>query len=225
MLDTTTELMHGLTFATNQVLTERELNVADIPANLIGAPLREIYDVLVLPFLPSSTDDSMFGQWKEFFTQGVDGQPESALFDDVLVGLQQIIERSSFRLKLGVATTKPTQIAFNNLGASVIPSGAMELFSVIQGTDVEMSPKPCPDVILECAKKLGVDIGRTIYIGDTARDAQAAKSAGCAASLTIRRDGKSDDLGADRLIRSFLEIETVLEDVLREKAAEKEKEK
>ena len=42
-----------------------------------------------------------------------------------------------------------------------------------------------------------------IYVGDTSRDAEAGFAAGCAMTITVRRDGGKDEdkLGADALIQ------------------------
>jgi phosphoglycolate phosphatase len=229
LLDTSAELMAGLQIATNQLVVESKRIAEptsifrDYP-NLLGAPLREIYDELVKPNLPSpqdvgdgndDEDATTFDRWVSLFVAGVDAEPPAEMFPDCappLIKLKQLIK------SLGVATTKPSPVALGDLKNPIIPEGVFACFDWIQGTDAPLiRPKPCPDVVLACAKELKVEPSRTVYIGDTARDAQAAKAAGCAACLTVRRDGKDDTLKADGLIRGFEEILDVLEKVLKEK--------
>lgn len=134
--------------------------------------------------------------------------PPSPAFSDVVPALARL--RSSHpTLKFGVATTKPTFAAEGDLKARSVPASLRGYFSHVQGTDSGMSAKPAPDVILASAAGLGVDPSRAIYIGDTQRDHLAAKRAGCAYSVLVRRgdEGNEDRLGAEVLVRSFLEIE------------------
>lgn len=238
ILDTTKELFDAVATAVNRMREETdnipllmhslpELHHTEILTkypNLVGAPLEEIHDEIIGPHLNSDnlsnihhgpTTTTIFIQ---YFLQAVQEQDSPGpLFPDVMVALESLKQRYPF-LQFGVATTKPTATAEADLSSSsnsLVSPGFRALLQHVQGTDPGIRPKPAPDVLLRCAQGLpgSVDISKTIYVGDTRRDAEAAKAAGCAACLTVRRPKEGDDdnaLGSDGLIRSFGEIEATL---------------
>jgi len=160
-------------------------------------------------------------QFIQFFLDAIqDHDTPCSAFPDVLPALQHL-HTSYPSLLFGVATTKPTPQAEQDLTSSSIPPNLRPLLTHVQGTDPGITPKPSPEVLLRCATRLGVDIRRTIYIGDTKRDVLAAKAAGCVACLTVRRKGEDDgttyvdtSLGADGLIHSFWEIKDALNNII-----------
>lgn len=220
--------------------------------NLFGAPLEEFHDTIIGPHLNYCNSNSNDGSIEEeehrrhfhaqstklfikYFLQAVKEQAVPCpAFPDVLKALDDLAQKYP-SLQFGVATTKPTAVAEADLTSASVPPSLRSLIRHVQGTDPGILPKPEPDVLLHCAKAMdGVNIGKTIYIGDTRRDAQAAKAAGCAACLTVVRprggdeiegdendkNNKSNDkqdgdaLGADGLIRSFEEIEAALDTII-----------
>ena len=52
------------------------------------------------------------------------------------------------------------------------------LFPVALGADAVTAAKPAPDGLLECARRLGVDPARCVYVGDSPTDGLAAAAAG-----------------------------------------------
>mmetsp|Transcript_22666 Transcript_22666/g.25795 ORF Transcript_22666/g.25795 Transcript_22666/m.25795 type:complete len:283 (-) Transcript_22666:27-875(-) len=164
------------------------------------------------------SSSSSLNTFINLFLEAVKDQNKSCPpFPDVVKALVNF--RSKYpSIPFGIATTKPTNTAeadlafkIDNASSSTTTHDASlrSLFKHVQGTDEGIKPKPNPDVILRCASIMKVDIKNTIYIGDTARDALAAKAAGCMGCFTVRRENgvNKDNLGANALITSFVEIE------------------
>ena len=179
----------------------------------------------------------------QYFIEAIDRAATPPLAFPDVEGALLDLHRKYPAIKFAIATTKPTPVAIQNL--TILVPTVRSLFRHVQGTDNGISPKPAPDVLLRCVAALGtrnseddnddigggvVDIRKTIYIGDTARDSAAAKAAGCLLSLTVRRPKKRknnnnndngqtntnttknlDKLGADILIEDFHGIEDALQ--------------
>jgi len=224
--------------------------IYDLICSVLLIHLREeFHDTLIGPHLSwnsnnnknSRTDDDdkrhteSTKTFIRLFLQAVKEQAAPCpAFPDVLGGLECLAQKYP-SLLFGIATTKPTVVAEADLVSPAVPAKLRPLIHHVQGTDPpDIRPKPKPDVLLHCARALkrhsgsSVDITRTIYIGDTSRDAQAARAAGCAACLTVCRpkkgeeggdndDNDQDALGADGFIHTFGEIEAVLETILNHK--------
>jgi HAD superfamily hydrolase (TIGR01549 family) len=80
-------------------------------------------------------------------------------------------------LKLALVTSTPQQ----NMPAKLEPLQAAGVFDLLQeiitADDTELR-KPSADPLLECCRRLAVDPGGAVYIGDTLIDIQAGKAAG-----------------------------------------------
>jgi HAD superfamily hydrolase (TIGR01509 family) len=76
-------------------------------------------------------------------------------------------------------------------------------FDTIVTSDEVKQGKPSPDLIFKACKRLNVDAKKTILIGDTSADIQAAKAAGCKV-IGMRIDG-------DYKIEKLSEIEQIIE--------------
>ena len=204
----TFELCDAIAVARNTMLPSQapidgKSVLRDYP-NLFGGTLEEFHETLI----PADLLD--FDRFVELFLAAVKASAPSPAFADVIGGLASLRARYPF-LKMGVATTKPTVAAEKDLSSSAVPATLRSMFGFVQGTDKEknMQAKPAPDVILAAAAGLKcADMSKTIYVGDTRRDAEAAKAAGCALSVLIHRgdDANKEKLGADELIHSFHEI-------------------
>ena len=66
--------------------------------------------------------------------------------------------------------------------------------------------KPKPGMLLEAAKRRGIDLAQSIMVGDAARDIAAGRAAGC---TTILVSSTSSDVRADYTIDSFVEVQRV----------------
>ncbi len=96
----------------------------------------------------------------------------SHVFAGVAEGLQMLQARG---LKLACLTNKPTAFARPLLASK----GLDGFFSQVFGGDAFARKKPDPMPLLKTCEALGTVPARTLMIGDSSNDAQAARAAGC----------------------------------------------
>lgn len=101
----------------------------------------------------------------------INGQ-HSVVYPGVLAGLQRLADAG---LRLACLTNKPTAFARPLLAAK----GLAVFFSHVFGGDAFARKKPDPLPLLETCRALGSAPARTLMIGDSSNDAQAARAAGC----------------------------------------------
>lgn len=94
------------------------------------------------------------------------------VFAGVREGLTQL---KALGLRLACLTNKPTALALDLLQAK----GLAEFFEVTFGGDAFERKKPDPLPLINTCVVLGCPPQRTLMIGDSSNDAQAARSAGC----------------------------------------------
>lgn len=75
---------------------------------------------------------------------------------------------------LAVATNDWEEIAADQLEIL----GWVELFDVVMGSDSGFGAKPEPEMVLEAARRLGVEPSEALMVGDTAHDLHAGRAAG-----------------------------------------------
>lgn len=134
----------------------------------------------------------------------INGQ-HSGVYPGVFEGLQLLQARG---LKLACLTNKPTAFALPLLKAK----GLDGFFAEVFGGDSFERKKPDPLPLLKTCEALGSVPARTLMIGDSSNDAQAARAAGCPVLLVtygynhgepvreVDADGFVDSLAAmDRL--------------------------
>ncbi len=78
-------------------------------------------------------------------------------------------------LKLACVTNKPGRFAEDLLRAK----GLRAFFDGVFGGDAFEHKKPHPQPLLEACRFLGSEPSRTLMVGDSSNDAQAARAAGC----------------------------------------------
>lgn len=101
----------------------------------------------------------------------INGQ-HSALFPGVVEGLQRL---RAHGWKLACLTNKPLSFAKPLMAAKGIDG----YFSAVFGGDSFERKKPDPLPLLKTCEALGTLPARTLMLGDSANDAQAARAAGC----------------------------------------------
>jgi phosphoglycolate phosphatase len=134
---------------------------------------------------------------------------------------------SETRLMSGVAETIP-ELAHRGLRLAVCSNKRVEFtrelvrtlglgdyFTCVLGPDdVGQRPKPDPAMLLEGLTRLKVSANDAVYVGDMIVDVQTAKAAGVPVWLVSPDETGSstpvEDLGADRVLRSFRELLTLL---------------
>ena len=101
----------------------------------------------------------------------VNGQ-HSAVYPGVREGLDALRAQG---LKLACLTNKPTAFALPLLASK----GLDGYFSQVFGGDAFARKKPDPLPLLKTCEALGTSPARTLMVGDSSNDAQAARAAGC----------------------------------------------
>ncbi len=97
---------------------------------------------------------------------------------EIIKGSDEILKKiASSPMKLGLVTTTPRQDLIHKLHP-LKRAGVDNLFEVIITTDDVKEKKPAPEPLVECGKRLGVDMKRCVYIGDALVDVRAGKAAG-----------------------------------------------
>ncbi len=96
----------------------------------------------------------------------------AAVYPGVVEGLARLRDRG---WPLACLTNKPTAFARPLLAAK----GLDGYFRHVFGGDAFARKKPDPLPLLETCKALGTEPTRTLMVGDSSNDAQAARAAGC----------------------------------------------
>jgi len=97
---------------------------------------------------------------------------KSVVFDGVMPALKTM---KSLGLKLAVVTNKPTEFTLPLLQRT----GLAGFFDAVVCGDTCARKKPDPEPMLHACALLGAEPARTVAIGDSINDAQAARAAGC----------------------------------------------
>jgi phosphoglycolate phosphatase len=130
----------------------------------------------------------------------------SQVYPGVVEGLRWLQGR---HLRLACLTNKPTAFALPLLKAK----GLDGFFERVFGGDAFERKKPDPLPLLKTCEALGSLPGRTLMLGDSSNDAQAARAAGCPVVLVsygynhgqpaneVDSDGLVDSLGDLALLR------------------------
>jgi phosphoglycolate phosphatase len=119
---------------------------------------------------PASAYDAGWARYQHHYL-AVNGQ-HSTVFPGVVEGLKVLKARG---LKLACLTNKPTAFAMPLLEAK----GLAGFFDVAFGGDAFERKKPDPLPLLKTCEALGSEPARTLMVGDSSNDAQAARAAGC----------------------------------------------
>jgi phosphoglycolate phosphatase len=127
----------------------------------------------------------------------------STVYAGAEAGLARLREAG---LALACVTNKPHEFA----SALLERKGLSRFFDRIYGGDSFERSKPDPLPLLRAAAALGSPIARTLVVGDSANDAQAARAAGC--PLVLVRYGYNhgqtiESAGADVLVDRLDEID------------------
>jgi len=143
--------------------------------NLIKAVLTQVLAAQAPSSSAATTNlDALYPlAWQRYqhHYQLINGQ-FAVVYPGVLQGLQQL--RAAGK-RLACLTNKPTAFAQVLLRAK----GLEGFFDVVYGGDAFERRKPDPLPLLKACEVLGSQPQRTLMIGDSSNDAQAARAAGC----------------------------------------------
>ncbi len=107
----------------------------------------------------------------QYHYEGINGS-HSRLYPGVAEGLQRLADRG---LRLACLTNKPQ--AFAN--ALLVRTRLTSHFAIVFGGDAFERQKPDPLPLIKTCAALGSTPARTLMVGDSSNDAQAARAAGC----------------------------------------------
>jgi len=139
---------------------------------MIGLPLEDIFRVLT-PDLSNEEIWKLVQEYREYYLGH--HLENTSISPSTIILLKRLKERG---FKLGIITTKYREPVYDILEHFGI-SGLFDI--VVTGYEVKRH-KPAPDIIIEAAKRLGVDPKQCVVIGDNPIDIKAGKRAG---SFTI----------------------------------------
>jgi len=134
---------------------------------------------------------------------------ESRLFANVEAALDRLAADAT---PLGVCTNKPQRPTELILGGL----GIMPRFAAVVGGDAVERRKPHPDHLRCVLERMGAAPERTVMVGDSKNDLAAARGCGLACILVDYGYSAEPvaDLGADRVISDFAELDRALESLL-----------
>jgi len=94
------------------------------------------------------------------------------IFDSVIQTLEAMKARG---IKMAIATSRSS----NSLDKILEVHNLSQYFPIRITADMGISPKPAPDMVLECLSRLGSRAYEAIVIGDTTFDIEMGNGAGC----------------------------------------------
>lgn len=109
------------------------------------------------------------------------------------------------KVKIAVLSNKPHAETVNVI-ETLYGKGC---FDVIEGQKEGMAIKPSPDGVFRILGQLGIEVGDTVYLGDTATDMKTGKNAGAftvGALWGFREREELEEGGADAIIGYPLEL-------------------
>ena len=130
----------------------------------------------------------------------------SAVYDGVAQGLQALKDAG---LRLACVTNKPMAFTVPLLAAK----GLEGLFEQVFGGDSFPRKKPDPMPLLKTCEALGTPPARTLMLGDSSNDAQAARAAGCPVVLVsygYNHGQPIHGVDADGFVDSLVQLQAVL---------------
>ena len=142
--------------------------------HLIKSVLQHVHAELDAPDLGADALESLYQRaWPHYQNHylATNGQ-HAVVYPGVVAGLTYLKSRG---LKLACLTNKPTAFALPLLQLK----GLVDFFDFTFGGDSFERKKPDPLPLLKTCQALGSTPARTLMIGDSSNDAQAARSAGC----------------------------------------------
>lgn len=162
LIDTIELILSSMRHATAEVLGAALPD--EVLMHNVGVPLR----VQMSEFGPGREDELLATY-----------RAHNAIVHDDLVGefpgtVEALEELKSKGYRLGVVTSKSIPVAMRGLDSF----GLAEYFETIVGYEDTQIHKPEPEPLLLAAERLGVDISRCCYVGDSPHDMAAGIAAG-----------------------------------------------
>lgn len=119
--------------------------------------------------------DAVMRCWEELLYGRLD---EIEIFPGVIETLETLRAQGK---TLGIVTSRTRY----QLDAGFTPLGLNRYFDAIVCADEVAQPKPAPDELIECIRRLGGTTDEAVYVGDSVYDMQCARAAGVPAVLAL----------------------------------------
>lgn len=146
--------------------------------------------------IPEEQIEPIMERWEKLSLDRLD---EVEIYDGIVSVLEGL--RAAGK-KCGVVTSRTKA----QLEKTFIPMGISHYFDEIVCVDDVKHPKPAPDGLLECIRRLNGTTEDTIYIGDSAYDMQSAAAAGVKSALALWGAHAPDGIQADMRLKHPSEI-------------------
>ena len=125
--------------------------------------------------VPENEFDAVMHSWEQEAYRHLE---RVKVYDGIIDTLRALKEGGN---KLGIATSRNR----SQYTHGVIPLGLSEFFDAVICSDDVADPKPAPDELFECLKRMGGNTEQAVFIGDSAYDMQCARSAGVKSGLAL----------------------------------------
>lgn len=139
----------------------------------------------VMEELQVKDSEKTYARWVQYVNEYEDG---ATLYDGFLE-VFEAFEGNAIQAVASAKTTEQYQIDF-------IGKGLDRYIKVAVLADDTKKHKPDPEPLLECIKRLGINVEDALYIGDALSDYQASKNAGM--DFGYAKWGSVSDIGIDK---------------------------
>ena len=185
--------------ALNKLLGEiglRAIELHEIKGMIGDGVLKLVERGLIAANADPARKEALIGRFMEIYQ--ADPATRTRCYPHVIDTLRALRDRN---LRLAVVTNKPVLATEKILDALSLA----EFFQVVVGGDSVAERKPHPAPVLEAARRLGVDVGHAIMVGDNIHDVEAAHAAGmrCIAVSYGYHHRPPSEFSADHLIDRF----------------------
>lgn len=137
--------------------------------------------------VPEDQFDTVMHSWEEEAYRHLE---RVTVYDGIVDTLRALREAGH---KLGIATSRNR----SQYIGGVEPLGLGAFFDAVICSDDVVDPKPAPDELFECLKRMGGSVEQAMFIGDSAYDMQCARSAGVKSGLALWGGHVPENMDAD----------------------------
>ena len=110
-------------------------------------------------------------------------------FINLIPGVDEFLKEVKVNGKLGVVTNKDRNIALREIGLIEARFGLPKIdFFIGFDKNSPLKRKPDPDMIFAAIKEMGIEKRKTLFIGDTQPDVEAAKNAGIPVIVILTKE-------------------------------------
>lgn len=198
LIDTIELILCSMRHATNDVLGESPAD--DVLLHNVGVPLR----VQMEEFAPEHVDALLTSYRKH------NGEVHDLLVEEYPGTEEALRAMASRGYRMGVVTSKSVAVAHRGLDLFGL-GGFFETLVGYEDTDIH-KPEPAP--LLLAAERMGVEINRCLYVGDSPHDINAGRAAGAVtvAALWGPFRERVQESGPDYAIERLTQLTQILDE-------------